>query len=94
MDKNGKIMKYGVLLALILLSGVLHAQSPEEMTIFTALGDEQMRTKEQLVLPMMSRPFYVSYTVSLSRQYSVEATLGSVLNSVHLPLHLMERHKY
>lgn len=89
MDKNGKIMKYGVLLASILLSGVLHAQTPEEMTIFTALGDEQMRTKKQLALPMMSRPFYVSYTVSLSRQYSVEATLGSVLNSVHLPLHLM-----
>lgn len=38
MDKNGKIMKYGVLLASILLSGVLHAQTPEEMTIFTAAG--------------------------------------------------------
>lgn len=89
MDKNGKIMKYRVLLTLILLSGVLHAQTPEELIIFTAMGDEQVRTKERLALPMMSKPFYVSYAVSLSRQYSVEATLGSVLNSVLLPLHLM-----
>ncbi len=84
-----KIMKYGVLLLLILTVHVLQAQTQEDVTVFTAMGDEQARTKEQLVLPMMNRPFYVSYTVALSQQYSVEASLGSVLNSINLPLHLI-----
>lgn len=72
-----RIMKYGVLLLLILTAHVLQAQTQEDVTVFTAMGDEQARTKEQLVLPMMNRPFYVSYTVALSQQYSVEASLGS-----------------
>ncbi len=82
-------MRYTILLFLIFLVSLSHAQTQEDVTIFTAMGDEQARTKEQLTLPMMSKPFYVSYALLLSRQFSVEATLGSVLNSVNLPLHLM-----
>ncbi len=82
-------MRYTILLFLIFLVSLSRAQTQEDVTIFTAMGDEQARTKEQLTLPMMSKPFYVSYALLLSRQFSVEATLGSVLNSVNLPLHLM-----
>ena len=82
-------MRYTILLFLIFLVSLSRAQTREDVTIFTAMGDEQARTKEQLALPMMSKPFYVSYALLLSRQFSVEATLGSVLNSVNLPLHLM-----
>ena len=82
-------MRYTILLFLIFLVSLSRAQTREDVTIFTAMGDEQARTKEQLTLPMMSKPFYVSYALLLSRQFSVEATLGSVLNSVNLPLHLM-----
>ena len=82
-------MRYTILLFLIFLVSLSRAQTQEDVTIFTAMGDEQARTKEQLTLPMMSKPFYVSYALLLSQQFSVEATLGSVLNSVNLPLHLM-----
>ncbi|MCG4519051.1 MULTISPECIES: metallopeptidase TldD-related protein [Butyricimonas] len=83
------MMRYTILLFLIFLVSLSRAQTQEDVTIFTAMGDEQARTKEQLTLPMMSKPFYVSYALLLSQQFSVEATLGSVLNSVNLPLHLM-----
>ncbi len=82
-------MRYTILLFFIFWVSLSHAQTQEDLTVFTAMGDEQARTKEQLVLPLMSKPFYVSYALSLSRQFSVEATLGSVLNSINLPLHLM-----
>lgn len=88
MNMNRKTMRYSILLFLLLFVGVLRAQTREDVTVFTAMGDEQARTKEQLMLPLMNKPFYVSYAVALSRQYSVEATLGAVLNSINLPLHL------
>jgi peptidase U62, modulator of DNA gyrase len=85
---NGKMMRYNILLLLLFSVGILRAQTQEDVTIFTAMGDEQARTKE-LALPMANKPFYVSYALLLSRQLSVEASLGSVLSSVDLPLHLM-----
>ena len=85
---NGKMMRYNILLLLLFSVGILRAQTQDDVTIFTAMGDEQARTKE-LVLPMANKPFYVSYALLLSRQFSVEASLGSVLSSVDLPLHLM-----
>ena len=85
---NEKMMKYNILLLLLFLVGMLPAQTREDVTIFTAMGDEQARTKE-LALPMAAKPFHVSYALSLSRQFSVEASLGTVVNSLDLPLHLM-----
>ena len=82
------MMRYTILLLLLFSVGILRAQTQDDVTIFTAMGDEQARTKE-LMLPMANKPFYVSYALSISRQFSVEATLGSVLSSINLPLHLM-----
>ena len=62
-------MRYTILLFFIFWVSLSHAQTQEDLTVFTAMGDEQARTKEQLVLPLMSKPFYVSYALSLSRQF-------------------------
>ena len=55
---NGKMMRYNILLLLLFSVGILRAQTQDDVTIFTAMGDEQARTKE-LVLPMANKPFYV-----------------------------------
>lgn len=83
-------MKNNILiLILLLLAGISKAQKQEDITIFTAMNDEQLRSLNNLALPMMSKPFYIAYTVSASRQYSVKASLGAVISSIELPYSLM-----
>lgn len=78
-----------LILFLLLFAGICKAQKQEDITIFTAMNDEQLRSLHDLALPMMSKPFYIAYTVSSSRQFSVKASLGSVISSVELPYSLM-----
>lgn len=78
-----------LIIFLLLLVGVCKAQKQEDVTIFTAMNDEQLRSLHNLALPMMSKPFYISYTVAASRQYSVTASLGAVITSLELPYSLV-----
>lgn len=80
---------YILILFLLLIAAVGKAQKQEDITIFTAMNDEQLRSLHHLALPMMSKPFYIAYTVAASRQFSVKASLGSVISSVELPYSLL-----
>lgn len=75
-------MRYYILLFLVILfAGPVAAQNETDKVIFKAMQDEMKRTREQLVLPDMERPFYVSYSVARSRQFEVAGVLGGIINS-------------
>lgn len=83
-------MRRNLLILFLLVSiGICRAQKPEDVTIFTAMNDEQLRSLDRLALPMMSKPFYIAYTINASRQYSVKASLGAVISSIELPYSLI-----
>ena len=63
-------MRYYILLFLVILfAGPVAAQNETDEVIFKAMQDEMKRTQEQLVLPNMEKPFYISYSVARSRQF-------------------------
>lgn len=79
-------MKYYILLFLItLFVGPLSAQNEKDQAVFKAMQDELKRTQEQLALPGMEKPFYVSYAMGRSRQFEVTGALGSIVNSMEFP---------
>ena len=75
-------MRYYILLFLVILfAGPVAAQNETDEVIFKAMQDEMKRTQEQLVLPNMEKPFYISYSVARSRQFEVAGVLGGIINS-------------
>ena len=61
------------------------ASSHEDDIIFTAMQDELERNRQQLSLPGMAKPYYISYIAERYRRFQVTASLGSVVNTVDLP---------
>lgn len=79
-------MKYLIILLFAcLLGGPVAAQENNDREIFRAMQDELDRNKAELQLPGFEKPFYLSYTVGMSRQFEVVGVLGSVTNSVVIP---------
>lgn len=75
-------MRYYILLFLVILfAGPVAAQNETDEIIFKAMQDEMRRSQEQLVLPDMEKPFYISYSVARSRQFEVAGVLGGIINS-------------
>ena len=61
------------------------AAANEDDIIFTAMQDELERNRQQLSLPGMAKPYYISYIAERYRRFQVTASLGSVVNTVDLP---------
>ena len=61
------------------------AQDGQDEIIFKAMEDEMQRTREQLQIPGIPTPFYVSYTVGRTLQFNVVGSLGSVITSMKSP---------
>lgn len=79
-------MKYILsLLLFFLLVGPLAAQNDQDQVIFKAMQDEMQRSKDQLMLPGMEKPYYLSYTLGRSRQFEVVASLGGITNYYESP---------
>lgn len=79
-------MKYILsLLLCFLLLGPVFAQSEQDQVIFKAMQDELQRNKENLALPGMDKPFYLSYSLGRYRQFEVSGALGAITNSLNLP---------
>ena len=73
-----------LLCALCSLSPVF-AQQDADRTIFKAMRDEMKRNREQLALPGMQKPFFMSYAFGHYRQFEVVGILGSIVNSYEMP---------
>lgn len=73
------------LLLFFLLAGTTFAQSEQDEVVFKAMQDELQRNKEQLALPGMDKPFYLSYSLGRFRQFEVVGVLGAITNSLELP---------
>ncbi len=79
-------MKYILsLLLFFLLLGPVVAQSEQDQVIFKAMQDELQRNKENLVLPGMDKPFYLSFSLGRYRQFEVSGVLGAITSSLELP---------
>lgn len=79
-------MKYNIILLLLLLfCGAVNAQNNGDEIIFKAMQDEMERNKTELSLSGMEKPFFLSYSIGISRQFEVVGVLGSVTNSFYLP---------
>ena len=83
-------MKYILSIILFfLLAGSLSAQNEQDQVIFKAMQDEMQRSKEQLMLPGMQKPYYLSYTLGRTHQFEVVGALGVLLiftNLLGVPL--------
>ena len=53
--------------------------------VFSAMEDELRRNAEQLMLPGMQKPYYLSYAAGHFRRFQVSASLGGVVNTLLLP---------
>lgn len=73
------------LLIFFLLVGPVVAQNQQDQTIFKAMQDELQRNKAELALPGMDKPFYLSYSFGMYRQFEVVGVLGAITNSLELP---------
>ena len=77
-------MKYILSIILFfLLAGSLSAQNEQDQVIFKAMQDEMQRSKEQLMLPGMQKPYYLSYTLGRTHQFEVDRK-STRLNSSHV----------
>lgn len=66
---------------LFLLVAPVSAQSDSDKVVFKAMQDEIERNKEEIVLPNMQRPFFLSYALGHYRQFEIVGVLGGVVNS-------------
>ena len=79
-------MKYILSIILFfLLAGSLFAQNEQDQVIFKAMQDEMQRSKDQLMLPGMQKPYYLSYTLGRTRQFEVVGALGGITNFYESP---------
>lgn len=79
-------MKYILSLLLFFLQlGPVVAQSEQDQVIFKAMQDELQRNKENLALPGMDKPFYLSFSLGRYRQFEVSGVLGAITSSLELP---------
>lgn len=73
--KNTRYILFLVLLLFIIPS---HAQHRNDQIIFKAMQDELKRNLDQLSLPDVEKPFFISYSIGAIRQYEMQGVLGSI----------------
>lgn len=73
-----KNTRYILFLVLLLFIIPLHAQHRNDQIIFKAMQDELKRNLDQLSLPDVEKPFFISYSIGAIRQYEMQGVLGSI----------------
>lgn len=65
------------------------AQTGKDNVIFKAMQDELHRNLEQLSLPKVQKPFFISYSTGVSHNFEITATLGAITCSTEKPGHMV-----
>ena len=83
--KLHKFLSKLFILALILSASNLFAKEKASDIIMKAMKDELRRNMNNLALEDLERPFFISYTISDSRQLVIESTLGAIIYTEEKP---------
>ena len=80
-------MKYilSIILFFLLAGSLYTRENEQDQVIFKAMQDEMQRSKDQLMLPGMQKPYYLSYTLGRTRQFEVVGALGGITNFYESP---------
>jgi predicted Zn-dependent protease len=72
-------------LAIALTVIALAASAQDDNIILRAMNDEMKRSMTELALPGYEKPFFISYTVTDSRELAINASLGALVRSTAFP---------
>ena len=84
-----RFILYILFLFLIGSLSPVSAQTAKDDVIIQAMQDELQRNMEQLSLPKVQKPFFISYATGVSRNFEISATLGAVTRSTEKPEHMV-----
>ncbi|WP_065218379.1 MULTISPECIES: metallopeptidase TldD-related protein [Butyricimonas] len=84
-----RFILYIVFLFLLGSLSPVTAQTDKDNVIIKAMQDELQRSMEQLSLPKVQKPFFISYATGASRHFEIEATLGAITRSTEKPNQLV-----
>lgn len=81
-----KNIRYYLSFVFLLLGLIpVSAQSELGQTVVKAMQDEMERNRQELVLPKADKPFFIAYTVGVSRQFELCGELGALVVSNVVP---------
>ncbi len=74
-------MLYRTLYLLVLINVLPSLTAAQNATLIRAMQDEMTRSKQDLQLETLEKPYFISYRIDESHSQSVRATFGSLLGS-------------
>ncbi len=80
----GNIIKR-IILAIVLTATIFAASAQSDNVILKAMNDELKRSMTELSLPGHEKPFFISYSVTDTREVAINASLGAVLRATKFP---------
>lgn len=84
-----RFILYIVFLFLLGSLSPVSAQTDKDNVIIKAMQDELRRNMEQLSLPKVQKPFFISYATGASHHFEITATLGAITRSTEKPNQLV-----
>ncbi|WP_018338213.1 metallopeptidase TldD-related protein [Butyricimonas synergistica] len=84
-----RFILYIVFLFLLGSLSPVSAQTDKDNVIIKAMQDELRRNMEQLSLPKVQKPFFISYATEASHHFEITATLGAITRSTEKPNQLV-----
>jgi predicted Zn-dependent protease len=74
-----------IVLAVIISTLAFLASAQSENVILKAMNDELNRSMTELTLPNHEKPFFISYSVTDTRETAINASLGALLRATTFP---------
>src|SRR5690349_3615240 len=81
---NSIVRKTTFLISLLALS-ITATYAQQDPVVLKAMKDELKRNMEELKMEGYEKPFFISYTISDSKEIAINASLGGILRSSEFP---------